>query len=913
MRISRLLLAASLFTSACSADTDGPTPVVASVSPDVVCAAQSDVTLTIDGSGFSPLVHGGLTDDPAVIMPEVYLVGPADSVYQIPPDNVSLGDRTGTQLVVVLPAGAVSPTGPGQAEVTYGIRVVNPNGNEGTLGDAVTVVPPPELLAVNPNLGAQDTLVSITLTGTGFRDGMTVTLESSPPVDCTNVVVLDATTATCDLDLTGVAAGTYGMTVANDVGCSDTLPDAFTVYEPHRFALTGIDPPFGCTCSDTTVTIFSDGEFVSTPRVEMRPHGESGPVVAFERVAFIDANTLTAIVPAGADLGEYDVTVLNPPSDGGIGSLDNGFRVVADPIPSIEAVVPARGDPSGDTDVWIYGESFRNEAQVEMIDIDGNVVATVGPIAIDPSPTTAFQATLPTTGMTEGPYLIRVTDLDQDTYSTWSAFLVAAIGPSGNLHPFGSEEPLNTGRRMLAGVSARDDDGNRYLYAIGGDTGATGSVLDSVEVTQLSRFGQLGSWDEIRNPLTTPRVGAAAVAVPIFDPDGSPFVPIKTYLYVLGGQSDAGEVLSSIERAVVLSTSDAPVITDAAASATAGTLDAGTWYYKVAAVLDDGDPDNPGGETVASDEAIVTLGVDGAIDLSWDPVTTNGLAAQSYRIYRTDAVDGASQTEHLIATTEDTSFTDTGEEPGTEQPLPAGATGVWVEDPAVLGDGTTPLPRWGHGAALVTDALGDRYVYVVGGKSDLTTGYLGEVAHVAVDDTDGSLGDFSTAGTNTLAIPRAFFGLAVETPENVSGLASGARLFAIGGVEAGGGGGDASTSIEMSEVSDGGGNGAWAEQTTGPGNLGARAGVMAAITGEKLFAVGGGGGATSTAVSNITNSGRDVPFDSSGDINPPFQSTAEGLLGPRALGVVLRGSGFLYFLGGSSTGDDALETVERTF
>ncbi len=54
-----------------------------------------------------------------------------------------------------------------------------------------------------------------------------------------------------------------------------------------------------------------------------------------------------------------------------------------------------------------------------------------------------------------------------------------------------------TGRRLLAGVSARDDLGNTFLYAIGGDTGgATPTVLDDVEIAQLSKFGALGAWHE---------------------------------------------------------------------------------------------------------------------------------------------------------------------------------------------------------------------------------------------------------------------------------------------------------------------------------------------------------------------------------------------------------------------------------
>lgn len=894
-----------LATVSCASRLDGPTPAITGVAPDIICTAQADQTVVITGSGFSPAVIDGLTD-PTVMMPQVFL----DDI-EIPAANVKLpaGDTSGTMLELLIPMGLLAPNSAGDAEVVYDIRVVNPNGHEGSLADALTVVPPPQLVAVDPSSGAQETIVPVTLTGTGFRAGMTVTLDANPPVSGANVSVVSSTEATADFDLTGVAAGTYDVTVTNADGCSSTLTGAFTVFVPSVFELTGIDPPFGCNCEDTTVTINSAGGFVSTPRVEMRPNGQSTPVIRFERVAFLDANTLTAVMPAGTQaVGNYDVTVINPPSDGGIATLANGFRVVSLPVPTIEAIVPARGSATSDTLVAIFGEHFRDPVTVELIDGLGNVEASVTPVT--PTSATRLDLTLPTAAMIEDIYLVRVTNLDQNTYSTFSAFLVAETGPSGNLQTATLDAPLTTGRRMLAGATARDDLGNRYLYAIGGDTGAGGTVLDSVEVSQLSKFGALGGWADSRNTLAVPRVGPAAVAVPTFDPNGSPFIPVKTYLYVLGGTSDTGAVLDTVERAMVLQQNDAPRVTSIARSSQSGSLVAGTWYYKVSAVLTAADPDNPGGETLASDEAILTIGgTDGAIDLAWDAVNVNGMAAAEYRIYRTDGADGASQTEHLIATVSGTSYTDAGDAAGIESPLPPGSTGVWVAQ-----TGTLAAARWGHQAALVSDADGDQYIHVIGGKSDATTGFLASVEIASVDAADGSLGTFATAGANALPTARAFFSLTVATPENVSGLTGGDRLFALGGVAANGGVGNnhASNLFQMSDVELGGGNAAWANYS-GASSIGTRAGPMALITSDKLFVLGGGMSATTTAVSGILTTGSDVGFNSNGTIGSPIQSAAGTLLGARALGVVITGSGFIYFVGGTSDGTNALATTERSF
>lgn len=899
-RLASLTVAATLAAglSACTAKSDGPTPSVGSVAPNVICTAQQPTQITISGANFSPVVVDGLTGSKHVVLPTVTFVSSSGQT-DAPASGVSVPDTTGTMLDVTIPVGLIGPTAPGDPEVVYDVMVTNPTGNSGTLTGALTVVPPPSLTAVDPTSGAQGTTVTVTLTGTGFRDGMTVTLDATPVVNGANVTVGSPTSASADFDLTGVAPGTYGITVQNADGCSATLDNAFTVYVPKEITITGIDPPFGCTCDDTTVTITGAGGFVSTPRVEMRPHGQATPVIDLERVAFIDGSTLTAVVPGGNTVGDYDVTVINPPSDGGVGVLDNGFRVVANPVPTIEAIVPSRGDPAADQDVSIFGDNFRDPVKVELLDRGGNIVGTVP--STTPVSATQIDVTLPISGLLEDAYLVRVTDLDENTYSTFSSFIVGKLGPSGNLHEFATARSLNTGRRMLAGTSGRDNNNNTYLYAIGGDTGSGGNVLPSVEVSQLSKFGALSSWSETPNQLMTGRVGAAAVTVPIYDPSGSPFVPIKSYLYVIGGQAGDGTILDTVERAVILSTDDAPNITSIGASSTAGSLAAGTWYYKVSAVLDATDPDNPSGETLASDEAIITIGgTTGAIDLAWDPVSVNGKAAVSYRVYRTDAVNGASQTEQLIATVTDTSYTDTGDTTTAETPLPDGSMGVWVDA------GTINVARWGHQAAVVEDPNGDRYIFVVGGKTNATNGYSASVEYASVNDTTGAIASFSTSAATDLAAGRAFFSLAVETHDEVNGFGAGARLFVTGGVV----GSAAVSSTAYADVSTGGGNGSW---TAGPDLLNNRAGPMSVIRTEKLFTIGGAQMASDTGVTNVRNSSYDAEFDVSGNIAGTMNSAAQTMSGPRALGVVLKGSGFIYFIGGTSNGTDAVKTVESTF
>jgi len=695
----------------------------------------------------------------------------------------------------------------------------------------------------------------------------------------------------------------YDIRVDNPNGKSGTLEDCLTVVPPTYHDLLGIEPPFGWTGARTNVTIFGDGWFISTPTAYMRLSDEpEAEPVHFESVAFIDENTLTAIVPGGAPIGTYDVTVVNPPSSDATGFLVEGFQVVSQPVPIVVAIVPGRGTSQDDTDVSIYGQNFRDPVRIELINSDMETAVTIDgvtPVSEDQIDTT-FPTATQSGDLPAGPYLVRVWNMDEETYYTYSSFLVT--NPAGNLNVFEETEPLSTGRRMPGGTFANDVNGNRYLYAIGGDTGDGGTTLDTVELCQLSNFGVLGAWREQGNSLNVPRRAPFVVSVPVFDDSISQFIPQKNYLYVIGGLSDTEDVLSSVERAVVLSPENAPVITNISSAPLTSGLAAGTWYYKVSAVLSDGVVDNPDGETLASEEAIITLDNPGSVSITWEPVTVEGESAVAYRIYRTDEADGTSQQEHLIAETTGTSYEDGGDAPGTASPLFAGATGAWVLDDTNLVTG-----RWGHGSVLARDASGNKYIYTMGGKSSFAGGVLDTVEAAAID-SDGDLGAFEDTSTVSMNEARAFFGALMESTENVSTFPdTGSRLWVMGGI---GTDGEPISSLEESDISVGGENDAW---ITNGKTVQSAAGVMPVITNNKLFCLGGAADADDTTFSNITPSGRDTEFDDQGDISGSINSTASSLLEPRALGIGLQGAGFIYFYGGTSDGTDAVSTCERTF
>src|SRR5262249_38737573 len=255
------------------------------------------------------------------------------------------------------------------------------------------------------------------------------------------------------------------------------------------------------------------------------------------------------------------------------------------------------------------------------------------------------------------------------------------------------------------------------------------------------------------------------------------------------------------------------------------------------------DPDNPGGETLSSEEEIVTLSAKGSITLSWFGIE----GAASYRIYRTDVVNDRSQAEHLIGTTTDTSFTDDGKAAGSEGFLPDGSLGVWqIVDGAALG-----TARWGHQAVLTPE----RAVVVLGGKTARMGGVTASVEHATVDAA-GALGAFAP-GT-ALPAGRAFAWAALETSANSK--LDGTRILMTGGEDASGATLD---TVVYSDVAAGGSNGGWTAFSKTTNSL--VAGLMSVVTNNTIFMLGGAGGVSEggqgPSFSGITVEGRQMIFD----------------------------------------------------
>jgi hypothetical protein len=147
---------------------------------------------------------------------------------RIPAADIAASDQ-GTTLTLTLPGHALPDGGP------YDVTVTDPEAGAcaATLTGSLTVVPPPTIATVTPSSAPTGTKPSLTLTGTGFLGGMTITLSGAGASILLSGLTLGAcasgsapgcTSVTGIADLTGAPQAGYLVNLTNADGCGAWPP-----------------------------------------------------------------------------------------------------------------------------------------------------------------------------------------------------------------------------------------------------------------------------------------------------------------------------------------------------------------------------------------------------------------------------------------------------------------------------------------------------------------------------------------------------------------------------------------------------------------------------------------------------------------------------------------------------------------
>ena len=256
--------------------------------------------------------------------------------------TVSFGTTvvTGTQ-VSPTSVTATSPLGSG----TVNVQVTDSNGTSPISGADQFTYGAPTVTLVAPDAGSTSGSTSVTITGTNFASGATVSFGTSA---ATGVTVVSTTSITAT---SPSGTGTRNVTVTTADGTSATSgADLFSYGAP---TVTAVSPDAGLTSGGTGVTItgtnFASGAAVS--------FGATGGAAA-TGVTVVSATSITATSPSGTGTRNVTVTTSNGTS------ATSGADLFSYGAPTVTAVSPDAGLTSGGTSVTITGTNFASGATV---------------------------------------------------------------------------------------------------------------------------------------------------------------------------------------------------------------------------------------------------------------------------------------------------------------------------------------------------------------------------------------------------------------------------------------------------------------------------------------------------------------------------------------------------------------------
>jgi hypothetical protein len=297
-----------------------------------------------------------------------------------------------TSLTVELTIAPEATLGTRDVTITPGDTSKSPE----TFADAVRLVPaPPTVTGFTPLTMAQGASgVSVTVYGTNFRSGATLTSGSGITIKSVIVVSAEAITASFDVSSTATA-GTRDVTVAHSAtegGAASTRKAAFRVISSSPTVTAVAPAPIGRTGSGgptrkvpvrVTGTNFASGATLSVAKTS-----GSGVSVVSDKVLSDTAMEAVLSITGAASTGKWDLKVTNPGGAGNSGTTGNGLLdIKSETTLTVNNVSPASGSAHGGERVTIYGGGFAAQAVVDFgkvrasgtLMVDRNTVVTTVP------------------------------------------------------------------------------------------------------------------------------------------------------------------------------------------------------------------------------------------------------------------------------------------------------------------------------------------------------------------------------------------------------------------------------------------------------------------------------------------------------------------------------------------------------
>jgi len=330
--------------------------------------------------------------------------------------------------VTVVSSTSITCTTTAHASGAITATVTNSDTQNGNLVSAYTYQPAPVVSAISPSIGSTAGGTAVSITGTGFVAGATVTIGGA---SCGTLTVVSPTLITCTTSAAG--AGLVDVVATNVDTQTGTLFLGYLYLVPPT--VTSIVPNAGALAGGTAVTI-TGTNFVAGASVDLGGSGCTGATV-------VSSTTITCTTSAHA-AGSVTATVTNPDTQSA--NLASAYAYQA--APTVTSLLPVAGALAGGTAITITGTGFVAGASV---DLGGSACASVNVVS-------ATSITCVTTAHAAGAVTITVTNADTQSGNLAAAFTyqaaptVTSVAPNAGNTAGGTAITI-TGTGFLAGAT----------------------------------------------------------------------------------------------------------------------------------------------------------------------------------------------------------------------------------------------------------------------------------------------------------------------------------------------------------------------------------------------------------------------------------------------------------------------------
>ena len=323
---------------------------------------------------------------------------------------------SGTLLTCTNPANAVAGA--------YAVAVTNADTQTASLAAGFNYYAAPAVTTVSPIAGPEAGGGTLTLTGTGFRTGASITVGGTA---CTSVSVSSLTSATCILPAKTASVTAYTVTLTNTDFQTGSKPTAYTYRSPPT--VTSVAFNAGALGGLTNVTVTGTG-FLAGATVDFGGSNCGAPFTV------VNGTTITCRTTAHA-VGAVTVTVTNA-------DLQSGFVATAytyQAAPTVTLVTASSGLQVGGLAVTITGTGFLALPTLPTVTFDGTACTSIAVVSA-----TSITCTTPAlAGGTPVDLAVDVVVCNADSQCgtgvgafTYTATPILAFFPVSALHDYGT-------------------------------------------------------------------------------------------------------------------------------------------------------------------------------------------------------------------------------------------------------------------------------------------------------------------------------------------------------------------------------------------------------------------------------------------------------------------------------------------